>query len=250
VTRHRRPDQGIPIAGPAPIVHDDGGGPPVPLGQIPPPHPGPSEVLWSGPPGTTQFAWTVDDGYCQPCIEQYLAFAMSSGIHLTFNPNGVFGNLWNPTVVSQARVMVANRQIQFGNHTWDHKDLTKLPSGAVAEELSRNEQWIEDTFGVTARPYFRPPYGSYNARVLSVAGELGYTKVVMWNGTFGDATVETPEQIISLAEQWLRPGTIMLGHLNHRPILSLFDQIQTIIAQRNLDPVTLDEMFGTSRSIG
>lgn len=83
-----------------------------------------------------------------------------------------------------------------------------------------------------------------------MAGELGYTSVLMWNGTFGDATLETPAQILGLAEQWLKPGTIMLGHLNHTPILSLFDQIQGIIAARNLDPVTLDEMFGTSRETG
>jgi peptidoglycan/xylan/chitin deacetylase (PgdA/CDA1 family) len=146
--------------------------------------------------------------------------------------------------------MVANKQLQFGNHTWDHKDLTKLMEAAIQSELSRNEVWIEDTFGVTARPYFRPPYGYYNPQVLEVAGALGYTSILMWSGTFGDATLETPEQIISLAEQWLKPRTIMLGHLNHTPILDLFDQIQSIIASRNLDPVTLDEMFGTSRLIG
>jgi peptidoglycan-N-acetylglucosamine deacetylase len=42
----------------------------------------------------------------------------------------------------------------------------------------------------------------------------------------------------------------MLGHANHPTILSLFPQVQAIIAQRNLQPVTLDEMFGTSRVIG
>ena len=42
----------------------------------------------------------------------------------------------------------------------------------------------------------------------------------------------------------------MLGHLNHPTVLSLFGQIQSLIAERNLDPVTLDEMFGTSRATG
>ncbi len=250
LSRHKRPKESVPIARPAQIVNDRGAAPPVQLGAIPPPHPGTPEVLWSGPPGTQQFAWTVDDGYCQSCIAEYVAFAQSSGIHLTLNPNGVFGSLWAPSVVAQVRDMAADRQVQFGNHTWDHQDLTKLSSTEAARDLTRNEQWIEDTFGITSRPYFRPPYGFYNSRVLSVAGELGYTSVLMWNGTFGDATLETPAQILGLAEQWLKPGTIMLGHLNHTPILSLFDQIQGIIAARNLDPVTLDEMFGTSRETG
>ena len=250
LARHRKPEEALPTATPATIVDDVEGGSPIELGEIPPPHPGGAHLVWSGPAGTQQIAWTVDDGYCQQCIAQYVAFAQNSGIHLTLNPNGVFGDLWTPSVVAQVREMVANKQLQFGNHTWDHKDLTKLKEAAIQSELSRNEVWIEDTFGVTARPYFRPPYGYYNPQVLEVAGALGYSSILMWNGTFGDATLETPEQIVSLAEYWLKPGTIMLGHLNHTPILDLFDQIHSIIASRNLDPVTLDEMFGTSRLIG
>ena len=79
---------------------------------------------------------------------------------------------------------------------------------------------------------------------------IAYTQILMWNGSFGDSTVISPQQLIGLAEQYLTPGTIMLGHLNHPTILSLFGQIQSIINDRNLQPVTLDEMFGTSRVTG
>ncbi len=207
-------------------------------------------VLTSGPPQTSQVALTLDDGYCGPCIVGYVEFAEQTGLHLTFNPNGTFGDLWTPSVVAAVRRMVANRQVQLGNHTWDHANLTILPPGAVEAELTRNEDWIEQTFGVTARPYWRPPFGFYNNEVTAIAADIGYTHNVMWNGTLGDATVETPEQILQLAEQWLRPGTIMLGHLNHPPVLSVLPQIEQIIAQRSLETVTLDELFGTSRQTG
>ncbi len=238
------------VAGPAPIVDDAGGGPPLELGNIPSPRPGASQVVSAGPKGTQQIALTVDDGYCGDCIAQYVAFAQHSGIHLTLNPNGTYNELWTPSIVSLVREMVADKQVQIGNHTWDHANLLPLSNSAISNEISRNEEWIEQTFGVTARPYFRPPYGYYNERVKKIAAELGYTTILMWNGTFGDATPETPTQIIGLAEQWLRPGTIMLGHLNHPAILGLFDQIESIISSRNLQPVTLDEMFGTSRTTG
>lgn len=240
----------VPVAEQAPIVTDPDAGPPLALGTIPPPHPGTPTLVWSGPGGTNQIALTVDDGYCGPCIAGYVAFAQQSGVHITFNPNGVFGDLWTPSIVTAVRQMVADEQVQIGNHTWDHANLLSLSSPRVAEELSHNEDWIEQTFGITARPYFRPPYGYYDSRVMAVAADLGYTSILMWNGTFGDATVETPTQLIALAEQWLTPGTIMLGHLNHPTILSLFSQIESIITDRNLEPVTLDEMFGTSRGIG
>ncbi len=248
--RPKTPATTLPPADSSPVVVDPQGGPPLELDVIPPPRPGVPHVVSSGPAGTQQVALTVDDGYCKGCIAQYVAFAESSGTHLTLNPNGVFGELWTPPVVSSVRSMLANKQVQMGNHTWDHANLLPLSSGAIAKEITRNEEWIQTTFGVTGRPYFRPPYGYYNKLVEQVAGDLGYTQILMWNGTFGDATPETPTQILALAEQWLKPGTIMLGHLNHPTILGLFDQIEAIIAERNLEPVTLDEMFGTSRLTG
>ena len=72
----------------------------------------------------------------------------------------------------------------------------------------------------------------------------------MWNGSFGDSTPITPEQLMSLARRWLLPGTVMLGHANYPTITPLFGQIQALIAERKLEPVTLDEMFGTSRRTG
>ncbi len=239
-----------PLAPAAPLVAEPDAGAPVALGTIPPPRPGAPQIVSAGPTGTQRIALTVDDGTCGDCIARYVEFAQTSGIHITFNPNGAFNEFWTRSVVDSVRQMVTNSQVQIGNHTYNHPNLLGLSNAAIAREISRNEAWIEQTFGVTARPYFRPPYGAHDRRVDQVAGGLGYTSVLLWNGTLGDATVETPAELIGLAEEWLRPGTIVLGHLNHPTVLSLFDRIQAIIATRGLEPVTLDEMFGTSRMVG
>jgi peptidoglycan-N-acetylglucosamine deacetylase len=160
---------------------------------------------------------TIDDGYCEECVAGYVAFAEGTGI---------------------------------GNHTWSHPDLRFLGDGAIRSEIERNESWIEHTFGITARPWFRPPYGSRDARTDEVAARLGYTRILMWNGTLGDATVETPQELLGLADKWVRSGAIVLGHANHPTVLNLFGQIQAIIAARGLQPVTLDSMFGTTRATG
>jgi peptidoglycan/xylan/chitin deacetylase (PgdA/CDA1 family) len=221
--------------------------PPVVLNDIPQPVPGPPTIIFGGPSGTRQIALTIDDGYCSGCISSYVAFAQESGIHITFSPNGVFGPLWT-SQLPIVRPLIEAGQVQIGNHTWDHRDLVTLSDTAVANEITRNELWIEDTFGITARPWFRPPYGSHDSRTDDIAGELGYTNILMWNGSFGDSEAISPAQLLSLASQYLQPTTIMLGHLNHPTILSLFPQIQALIEQRDLQPVTLDEMFGTARN--
>ena len=75
-------------------------------------------------------------------------FAQSSGIHITFNPNGVYDPLWTPQIVDRP-ALIANKQVQIGNHTWDHADLRPLSTTAIADELNRNEEWIQRPFGIT-----------------------------------------------------------------------------------------------------
>ena len=224
-------------------------GPPPPLPAIPPPHPGAPRVVSHAPGRTSQVARTIDDGYCRECVDGYVAFAEQTGISLTFSPNGRFHDLWAPHA-AVLRPLIAAGQVQIGNHTWSHPDLRHLNTDMVRVEIERNEDWIEATFGITARPYFRPPYGKHDRRIDELAGSLGYTSILMWNGTLGDATVESPQELLGLADQWVRAGAIVLGHANHPTVLGLFDQLQGLLAQRNLQPVTLDTMFGTSRAHG
>lgn len=182
-------------------------------------------------------------------MDGYVIWAQRTGIPVTFAPNGTYRELWEPQA-DRLRPLIEAGQVQIGNHTYTHNDITTLSDAKIREELERNEEWVQQTFGITSRPYFRPPYGNHTQRTDAIAGELGYTKILLWNGSFGDSSLLSPETLMKLAHQYLQPGTIMLGHANHPTILGLFDQIQELMAQRNLEPVTLDTMFGTSRAIG
>jgi peptidoglycan-N-acetylglucosamine deacetylase len=146
--------------------------------------------------------------------------------------------------------MIEQGQVQIGNHTYSHANLLSLSNSDVEAQIVKNDRWIVDAFGITARPWFRPPYGFHDARTDAVAGDLGYTKILLWNGSFGDSTPISAAQLLNLAGQFLKPGTIMLGHANYPTIESLWGQIRLMIAERGLTPVTLDEMFGTSRNAG
>ena len=208
-----------------------------------------SRVLTRGPAGTRQIAITVDDGYCNDCVAGYVDFAQRSGTHLSLSPNGLYAHAWEPHAPT-LRPLIEAGQVQIINHTFSHPNLTKLPTARVRGELERNEAWIGRTFATTTRPYYRPPFGTHNPEVDATAAGLGLDQVVQWNGSFGDATLVSPGFLLAQARRYLQPGVILLGHANHPTVLGLFDQITQLIAQRQLQPVTLDEMFGTHRAPG
>ena len=218
--------------------------PPVVSRPIPPAVPGRPIIVQEGPRGTRLVALTIDDGTSAECIDRYATFAQRSGVPITFAPNGINPG-WD-AVAQRLRPLIDAGQVQIANHTWSHPDLRRLDDARIRTEIERNEDWIETTFGVTARPWFRPPYGSRNRRTDELAAELGYTRILLWNGSFGDSELLRPDEVMALADRWLQPGTIMLGHANYLTITGLFDQVQQLMLQRGLRPVTLDEMFATA----
>jgi peptidoglycan-N-acetylglucosamine deacetylase len=223
---------------------------PVPaLPPIPPPHPGRPTIVSHASPSGGSVALTIDDGYSPEAVDAYVAFAARSGICIIFSPNGINHRIWERHT-KRLRPLIATGQVQIGNHTWSHPDLRALSDVAVREEIERNEQWIQETFGITSRPWFRPPFGFHDQRIDELAASLGFTRILMWNGTFGDATPISPGELLDLARRWLHPGTIMLGHANHPTITHLFGQVQQLLAARRLHPNTLDQLFGTTRATG
>ncbi|HEY2763466.1 MAG TPA: polysaccharide deacetylase family protein [Pseudonocardiaceae bacterium] len=202
--------------------------------------------LRGGPVGGRHVALTIDDGYCNECVAGFVAFAQRTGIHLTFSPNGLYAHAWAPHAPVLTPLIEAG-QVQIMNHTFNHFNLTRLAPARVRAELERNERWIAQTFATTTRPYYRPPFGFHNAVVDDIAADAGFDRVVMWNGSFGNATTVTPDYLMNQARRYLHPGVIMLGHANHDTVVGLLGEISQLVGERDLKPVTLDEMFGTRR---
>ena len=187
-------------------------------------------------------ALTIDDGFHAETVAAYVEFATATGIHLTFNPNGMYGPVWLPHA-DALRPLIEAGQVQIGNHTFSHKDVKRLSDSAFEEELQRNEDWVAETFGTTTRPWFRPPYGFRDERTDSVAAGLGWTNVLLWNGSFGDSAVLSRSVLMAQARRYLQPGTIMLGHANHPTVTHVYPQIVALLAERGLTPRTLTEAF-------
>jgi peptidoglycan/xylan/chitin deacetylase (PgdA/CDA1 family) len=214
---------------------------------LPPPSPGSRVMLPGGavlnklPGDGDLLAWTVDDGVDTEVVRLYTQFAKDTGVRLTYFVTGAYRS-WTENA-DLLRPLVESGQIQLGNHTWTHPDLTKLSPSQVADQLSSTDAFIRDTYGVDAAPYFRPPYGHHNEVVDGVAADLGYHVPTLWCGDLRDSAVLSEDQIVKMADQYFAPQNIVIGHLNHAPITHVYGQLVDIIRSRRLRTVTLNDVF-------
>jgi peptidoglycan/xylan/chitin deacetylase (PgdA/CDA1 family) len=215
--------------------------------SLPPPGPRAKIALPGGgalsrlPGQGDMLALTVDDGVNTDVVRLYTQFAKDTGVRLTYFVNGTYSS-WKDNL-ALLRPLVEAGQIQLGNHTWSHPDLTTVSKTRVADEITRNDRFLNATYGVDAKPYFRPPYGKHNAAVDAVAADLGYTVTTLWCGSLSDSTVVTEDFIVKMAQQYFTAQSVVLGHLNHLPVTHVYPHLVALIRDRNLRTVTLDDVF-------
>ena len=212
--------------------------PPPASARVPLPGPGVLSVL---PGDGDLLALTVDDGVNTDVVRLYTQFAKDTGIRLTFFVNGTYRS-WTDNA-ALLRPLVDSGQIQLGNHTWSHPDLTTLSAARIGDEITRNHTFLKNTFGVDAAPYLRAPYGKHNAAVRAVAADLGYTVTTMWSGSLADSTVVAEDFIVKMADTYFRPQNIVIGHLNHPAVTHVYSRLVDIIRSRRLRTVTFNDVF-------
>ena len=201
----------------------------------------PGATLYGLPGPGNLMALTVDDGASSEVVAAYTELSRRTGMRLTFFVTKRFPS-WAENAAAM-RPLVESGQLQLGNHTVSHPDLTKLSTGAIQAELLGCGEFITSTFGVDAAPYFRPPYGYLDAHVREAARAVGYTQPVLWYGSLSDSGLITEGQVIQFAQTWFLAQHIVIGHANFDPVTHVFDQLMQLIRDRALQPVTLDDVF-------
>jgi peptidoglycan/xylan/chitin deacetylase (PgdA/CDA1 family) len=210
----------------------------IPLGRIP----APAGVLTRLPGDGNQLALTVDDGASVPVVGAFAQFCQDTGTRLTFFVNGA-NSSWSVNAPA-LRPMVDSGQVQMANHSWSHPYLNRLALGAVDDQIRRNADFLRSFYGADGTPFFRPPYGVHNADIDRVAAGQGYTTITMWSGDVGDSRPENETSLIANAGKSFQPQQIVLSHANLPTITHCYFQLLDIIHSRNLQTVTLNDVFG------
>ena len=173
---------------------------PLPAAHLP----APNGVLSRLPADSGNSLALTVDGVSTEVVGAFAQFCRDSAARLTFFVNGANAS-W-ATNAPAIRAMVESGQIQVANHTWSHPYITKLTLPEVADQIKRNADFPQNTYGVDGTPYFRPPYGLHNPDTDRVAADLGYHTVTLWSGTVGDSRPITEDGLIAALQGRSRPN--------------------------------------------
>jgi peptidoglycan-N-acetylglucosamine deacetylase len=142
--------------------------------------------------------------------------------------------------------LAAEPLVEFGDHSYDHPHMSKLPPARIAEEIERTEAALA-RYGKKSVA-FRPPFGDWSQRVLHVVQDK-QLPTVTWDVVSGDPSKKTTTQgMIRAVVGKARPGSIIIFHINGRGLRTAeaLPQILRALRERGLRFVPLSQLLGPS----
>jgi peptidoglycan/xylan/chitin deacetylase (PgdA/CDA1 family) len=166
---------------------------------------------------TTQkvVALTFDAGADAGYTDMILDILDDNDITAAFGITGVWAEE-HPRLVER----IADDGHLMINHSYDHSSFTGASTGGEpltqaerSEQLSRTEDIITNLTGKSTKPYFRPPYGDYDASVNRDVGSQGYAFNVLWSlDSYGWRGIPSDE-IVERVTSMVAPGAIIIMHV-------------------------------------
>jgi peptidoglycan/xylan/chitin deacetylase (PgdA/CDA1 family) len=166
----------------------------------------------------------------------------------------IFTTGQDPTSTDFGRALLAyigthSDILEIGNHSWNHPNLAKLTTiPEVIAQVTRAEDAVKGLAGGTTKPFFRPPFGIAHERERNAIGAAGFTLDMMWDVTTDDYMPisvggPTTDELVQQVLSQVRPGSIVIMHVNGPNTLNALPAILAGLHDRNLEPVQLRELL-------
>lgn len=180
-------------------------------------------------------ALTFDDGPYRgvtdailDVVEQYKDY----GVKVTFFALGLQIKQY-PELVKRAYELGC----EIGNHTYDHKRLTKLSESRAKAEVEDVNDMLREITGESAA-LVRPPYGSRNDKLAEL---LSYP-FILWDVDTRDWATRNADSTLSAALECV-DGDIVLMHDVHSDTAEAVARIIPELIARGYKLVTVSELF-------
>jgi len=140
------------------------------------------------------------------------------------------GNNW-ACIYDQADALKARYAAghHIANHGWGHAHMTQGNEAQINQQLQLVEEAMIKILGVKPK-WFRPPYGEYNALLLKVLADRGYSGLVYWSQDSGDSASPQPSASTIISRYQSYPArTIVLNHETYS--LTVNDVMPKVVPQ-------------------
>lgn len=208
--------------------------------RLPAPEPG-TEPHTSLPPpldlesleGKKVIALTFDDGPSPEITPLLLDYLKQEGAAATFF---VLGDWVEQLPAIVARMAAEGHQV--GNHTYNHRDLTKLTSRERRREISRAADAIKGILGYPPS-VTRPPFGAHDE---AVQADLA-TPLLLWSIDPRDWENEDAQYISEHVIERAQDGDIVVMHDLYEHTLEAVKSIVPALHTKGFAFVTIDQLL-------
>lgn len=127
--------------------------------------------------------------------------------------------------------------MEIGCHTWSHPQLTKLGSSTISNEIFNTNNKVKEITGVYPT-ILRPPYGSYNDTVKSVAK----CPIIMWSVDTLDWKTKNANSTYNAVMNNVKDGDIILMHDIHSATADAAVRLIPALIDAGYQLVTVSEL--------
>lgn len=152
--------------------------------------------------GAPMIALTFDDGPHQENTKRILDVLTANYSHATFFLVGTNAAKYPETVRA-----IAAAGCEIGNHSENHKDLTKLSDSELYQQIDGVNRTVKAATGEQTT-VIRPPYGAFDDRVLGMLSE----PVVLWDLDTEDWDSRNAQTVVENVMNHVKDGDIVLMH--------------------------------------
>lgn len=178
-------------------------------------------------------ALTFDDGPYPPVTERILKVLKDNDSHATFF---VVGNRMETYAQTVQQAFEEGNQI--GNHTFSHKDLTKLKVNEIEYEVEYSNDLINENADV-GNAYFRPPYGAKSDIVKSTVK----VPLIFWSVDSLDWKSRDKDAIYKEIMGTVKDGDIILMHDLYPTTADAMEKVIPALISEGYKLVTVQELL-------
>lgn len=187
---------------------------------------------------TPAVAITFDDGPDPKNTPRLLGILKERNIKATFFLLGRSVNAY-PQVV---REILADGH-EIGNHTWDHKDLSRMSEANCLDELQKTQDAIISACNVTPT-LFRPPYGNVKLSERKAIMEKFHLPAIIWEVDTEDWKKPfSSQKVVDAILKDTKPGSIILCHDIHAWTVDAMPQALDGLKAKGFQFKTVSEMM-------